>query len=84
MLAELVVGKAISFKLNLKKEHPSPFKIIVGDESLVQVFNNKSASHFELSFVDNRIIKLRIENVEHSIMFQNVCKKHQFAELFKM
>ena len=70
ILAELVVGKPISFKLILRKEHQAPFlKLFGNDEELVPSFDRISATHFELSYVDNRMIKLRIQETEHSIIF---------------
>ena len=45
---------------------------------------------FELSFLDNRIIKMQIYDtnarnfIEYTIVFANVHKKHQFAELYNL
>ena len=59
---------------------------------LEEHFTNRSSStrNFELSFLDNRIIKIQILDnssknfIENTIVFANVHKKHQFAELFNL
>jgi hypothetical protein len=53
-------------------------------EDLIQTFTRQTAPEFELSFVDNTVIKLTINGTEHAINFSNVHKKHQFAELYNM
>ena len=50
----------------------------------MQTFDKYSADQFELSYVDNCVIRLQILDTEYGITFSNVHKKHQFAELFSI
>ena len=60
------------------------------NDDVKEIFKRSQAKNFELSLLDNRIIKLQLLDmahggyVEYTIIFSNVHKKHQFAELFNL
>ena len=83
MMAELIVGQPVTFRFLVLTAQPEIRKLLK-HKDLIQSFTNKTATHFELSYIENRGIKLTIDRQEHSLIFENVHKKHQFAELFKI
>ena len=87
--AELVTdndGNFISYPTNFSIINNKD-KTFYQEEQFQRELNSRN---FELSLIDNRLIKLQIYDasskryIEYSIVFSNVHKKNQFAELYNI